>query len=89
VVKAGLVPALRRGRLDNSDEWFFAEMVPGTHPLENLVATLRGLATRLPDNLHEQLQANPQSLLSTIHGLLPDPQSQLLLVRRGLHRRRR
>ena len=35
-VKAGLVPALRKGALPGSDEWFITEMVPGAHPLEEL-----------------------------------------------------
>ena len=34
VVKAGLVPALRKGALPGSDQWFITEMVPGAHPLE-------------------------------------------------------
>ena len=35
-VKAGLIPALREGAISGSQNWFVAEMVPGTHPLEEL-----------------------------------------------------
>ena len=37
VVRAGLIPALERGALPGSAEWFyFPPMVPGSHPLLNL-----------------------------------------------------
>ena len=40
VVRAGLLPALRRGALSGSDDWRIAEMFPGAHPLEQLEAAL-------------------------------------------------
>jgi serine/threonine protein kinase len=40
VVKAGLIPALREGAVPGSEKWFVAEMVPGTHPLEELELAL-------------------------------------------------
>jgi hypothetical protein len=36
LVKAGLLPALRKGALPGSDQWFVVEMLPGAHPLEEL-----------------------------------------------------
>ncbi|MCZ7627460.1 MAG: protein kinase [Candidatus Methylomirabilis sp.] len=42
VVKAGLVPALRRGDLPGSTRWFIARMVPGAAPLDEMEAALRG-----------------------------------------------
>ena len=32
-VKAGLLPAIRRGALPGSEKWFIVEMLPGTGPL--------------------------------------------------------
>src|SRR5262249_35113269 len=55
VVKAGLIPALRRGALATSACWFITEMLPGTHPFEELeVALLRVAVNPLP-GLLEQL----------------------------------
>ena len=36
LVKAGVLPALRSGRIPGSENWFYAEMVPGEVPLEEL-----------------------------------------------------
>src|SRR5262249_17931162 len=36
VVRAGLLPALRRGELAGSERWFVIEMLPGAYPLEEL-----------------------------------------------------
>ena len=35
-VKAGLLPALRKGAQPGSDQWFSIEMLPGPHPAEEL-----------------------------------------------------
>lgn len=40
VVRAGLVPALRRGALPNSDKWKILVLTPGVRPLEELAAHL-------------------------------------------------
>ena len=42
VVKAGLIPALWRGELPGSDQWYVVDMLPGARPLDELeVALLR------------------------------------------------
>ncbi len=44
VVMAGLLPALRQGRLPDSDRWtLLPPMVPGARPLENLALALAGV----------------------------------------------
>ena len=40
VVRAGLIPALRAGRLPGSERWPIAIMLPGTHPLQALASAL-------------------------------------------------
>ncbi len=41
LIKAGLLPAIHRGRLGNSDDtWFIASMKPGNTPLSNLADSL-------------------------------------------------
>ncbi|HEX8941287.1 MAG TPA: extracellular solute-binding protein [Candidatus Limnocylindrales bacterium] len=44
VVRAGLVPALRRGALPGSDGWRIAAMFPGARPFAELAAALRSVA---------------------------------------------
>ncbi|MCB8979404.1 MAG: protein kinase [Ardenticatenaceae bacterium] len=80
LVKAGLIPALRQGALPGSDRWLIVEMVPGTHPLEELEISLLRIATHQPAGLMEQLQRDERGLLRTAKLLLPERDSKLLLV---------
>ena len=80
VVKAGLVPALRKGALPGSDEWFITEMVPGAHPLEELERTLMGIATNPNLKLQEQLAKDSFGLLRAAWMALPGKETELLLV---------
>ena len=40
VVRAGLVPALREGAVEGSENWFFASVMPGSSPFAELEAAL-------------------------------------------------
>src|SRR5262249_39450442 len=55
VVRAGLVPALRRGAVAGSSSWYSVEMVPSSHPFEELEASLLRIAVNPPDHLLRQL----------------------------------
>ena len=79
-VKAGLVPALRKGALPGSDEWFITEMVPGAHPLEELERTQMGIATNPNLKLQEQLAKDSFGLLRAAWMALPGKETELLLV---------
>jgi WD40 repeat protein/serine/threonine protein kinase len=79
-VKAGLIPALRWGDIPGSENWFFAEMVPGTRPLQELEATLLSVAFNEPDDLMEQLQTDDHSLIRIVEKILPNKDDELLLV---------
>jgi WD40 repeat protein len=48
LVRAGLIPALKNGRLPESNTWAYAVMTPGAHPLESLVDCLAELAPGKP-----------------------------------------
>ena len=63
VVKAGVLPALRRGALPGSDQWFVVEMLPGPHPLEELEIGLLRIAGQQPGGLMEQLRRDERGLL--------------------------
>ncbi|MAU00169.1 MAG: hypothetical protein CL608_23765 [Anaerolineaceae bacterium] len=80
VVKAGLVPALRQGALPGSENWFVAEMVPGSHPLEELALRLLPVAVDPPPSLLDPMQKDERGLLRTLRRILPGDDAHLLLV---------
>lgn len=81
LVKAGLVPALRRGGLPGSENWFIVDFMPGAHPLEELEAALLRVATNPPDSLLAQLRQDERGLLRAIKRILPaDENVELVLV---------
>lgn len=82
VVRAGLVPALRRGGLPGSDRWFIAELLPGRHPFAELEGALLRIAVRRPAGaLRELICADVRGLLRAVELILPpDPAVEALLV---------
>ena len=78
-VKAGLLPAIRRGAVPLSGSWFTIEMTPATHPFEQLEDALLGVAVDPPPSLLEQL-AGDQGLQRAVDRVLPHDGSQLLLL---------
>ena len=81
VVKAGIIPALRDNAIPGSEKWFITEMVPGTHPLEELELALWPIAVDPPPSLVEPMQKDIRGLLRTIRRIMPDePGGQLLLI---------
>ncbi len=79
-VKAGLFPALRKGALPGSENWFIAEMLPGTHPLEELEIALLRIAVSRPPSLIEQLTRDARGLLRAARLIIPDDSSEVLLL---------
>ncbi len=81
VVRAGLIPALRRGALPGSQRWFVVEMIPGTNPLQELESALLRVAVNRPANLLERLREDDQGLLHAVQRLLPGgAETELVLV---------
>lgn len=81
VIKAGLIPRLRRGALPGSENWFYIEMVPGAHPMEEMEAALLRVAVNPPASLLRQLQDDERGLLRAIKRVLPDDsKTELVLV---------
>jgi WD40 repeat protein/tRNA A-37 threonylcarbamoyl transferase component Bud32 len=80
VVKAGVLPTLRRGGLPGSDKWFVVEMLPGPHPLEELEIGLLRIAAHQPGGLMEQLRRDERGLSRAARLVLPSPDSTLLLI---------
>ena len=76
VVKAGLLPALRR----DAPEWFVAEMTPGEHPLAELEMALLRVAADQPGGLAEMLRSDERGLLRAAEEMLPTAEGELLLI---------
>lgn len=70
-VKAGLIPALRRGAIPGSEDWFIVEMTPGAHPLAELETALLTIAVNPPPSLQEPLQKNELGLTRVLKRILP------------------
>jgi WD40 repeat protein/serine/threonine protein kinase len=80
VVKAGLIPALREGTIAGSEAWYIVEMMPGTHPLEELEAALLRIAVNPPASLLTQLQEDNRGLTRAVKRILPANGQLLLLI---------
>lgn len=80
LVAAGLVPALRRGALPDSDRWFVISMVPSTSPLQELETALLGVAVRPVENLLDLLTSDPRGLVVAAEQVLGNAEGDLLLI---------
>jgi WD40 repeat protein/serine/threonine protein kinase len=78
-VRAGLVPALRRGGVEGSEDWFIIDLVPGRHPMEELEAALLRVAREPMPGLLQVLETGPRGLLQAVDRVIPKD-SQLVLV---------
>jgi serine/threonine protein kinase/DNA-binding SARP family transcriptional activator/WD40 repeat protein len=78
-VRAGVLPALRRGAVAGSDRWFVATMMPGDDPVGALETALLRIAVNPPTSLRQQL-AQPGGMLRAIRRILPDDRAELLLI---------
>jgi WD40 repeat protein/class 3 adenylate cyclase len=80
VVRAGLIPALRRGAIGGSDRWRIADMFPGSDPLAGLEAALLRTAPDPPSTLIDQLERDEHGLHHSVLRLLPSDGTELVLV---------
>lgn len=80
VVRAGLIPALRRGETTGSDRWFVTAMVPGSHPFEELAGALTKVAVEKASGWANDLAAEDRGLARVVNQLLPDESSELVMV---------
>ena len=80
LVRAGLIPALWRGELPKSDNWYIVDLVPGAHPFEELEVALTRVAAQPVGRLKEHLEDDARGLLRASQLVLPDDDSELLVV---------
>ena len=80
VVRAGLLPAIRRGALEVPGAVLITEMYPGTYPFEELESALGRVAVEPTDHLLDELLADDRGLVRACKHILPDDDSELVLV---------
>jgi serine/threonine protein kinase len=80
VVRAGLIPALRRGALPESEKWFIVDMLPGSRPTEELELGLHRVAVAPVEGLMDQLRSDRRGLVKAAQLVLPEDEGELLLV---------
>ncbi len=80
VVKAGLTPALWRGDLPGSDNWYIIDFLPGRHPLDELEIALTRVSSQETRQLNEHLRRDERGLVRVANLVLPDDGSELLII---------
>jgi WD40 repeat protein len=69
VVRAGLLPALRRD--DRTRDWYIIDLLPGAHPIEGLAAALLSIARAPLPDLGTRLADDPRALVDAANAILP------------------
>ena len=80
VVRAGLLPSVRRGAVPGSDAWFVATMVPGKAPFEELADALRPVSVGDVEGLGAELAAGDEATVDRVVRRLIPTGGELLLV---------
>ena len=79
VVRAGLLPRVRRGDVPGSQGWFVTTMLPGSSPFKELAECLRRVAVADPSGLADRLAEDEAGVDRVLRRLIPGD-GQLLLV---------
>ena len=79
VVRAGLLPRVRRGGVPGSHGWFVTTMQPGSSPFQELAECLRGVAVADSSGVVERLAEDKKGIDRVLRRLVPGD-GQLLLV---------
>ncbi|MCQ3929907.1 MAG: hypothetical protein DPW16_05575 [Chloroflexi bacterium] len=80
VVKAGLIPKLRDGAITGYGSSFYAEMVPGPHPVTQIETELLSFAVNADEAMLQRLREDPTGLTEMVKSVLPGGNSELVLV---------
>lgn len=80
VLRAGLIPALRKGSVQGSERWLVAQMTPGSRPFVELEAALLKATIDPPDSLRELLDDPESGMLSACLRLLPGKSDHLFVL---------
>lgn len=80
VVKAGMLPRIQWGTLDAEVGWYTAEIVPGTHPMEELEVALLAVATNEIPDLFDILTKDERGLVRAIKRIIPEGSEFVLFI---------
>ena len=80
VVRAGLIPALRRGAVAGSEGWVITDMLPGTRPFLELGRALERVAVEFPATARERFADQQVDALQDLERVLPDGAELLLVI---------
>ncbi len=80
LVRAGLLPALRRNAVPGSADWYIVDMIPGGHPFEELELALQRVAIKTSSSLRDEMKRGERGLLQVLRRDLPDDRTPLLLI---------
>jgi WD40 repeat protein len=80
VVKAGLIPSLRAGAIQGSENWFIVEMLPGADPIVELEEAIISVSVNQIAQIVMRLRSNPRALHDIVWDILPKDDSELVLV---------
>ena len=79
LVRAGVLPGVRRGQVAGSEEWFITTMFPGSSPFQALAESLRRVTVTESAGLADRLAEDPGAIDRVLRDLVPED-GQLLLV---------
>lgn len=79
VVRAGILPAFRRGAVGRSRDWFITTMVPGINPFRELSEALMRVAIRTPEYWETILRGRIEGLHLLLKQILPADGSELVI----------
>ncbi|MBK8031307.1 MAG: protein kinase [Chloroflexi bacterium] len=80
LVKAGLIPALWRGAVPDSEHWYIAEMLPSSHPLDELEVALTRIAATQAHHVRDHLERDARGLIRAAQIVLPEDGDLLLVI---------
>ena len=80
VVRAGLVPALRRGAIPGSERWYVIDVVPGLHPFRELETALMAWPSNRPHPSWRSSSATSSASCGRSIACSPTPRPSSLIV---------
>ncbi len=80
VVKAGMIPRIQAGALDQEVNWYTAEIVPGTHPMEELEVALLAVSTSEIPDLYDILTKDERGLVRAVKRIIPENSEFVLFI---------
>lgn len=78
-VRAGVMPALRDGRLEDSHNWFLLTITPNSNPYVELGSALNSVALDAFINIEKELRSSVDSLHNVAEMIMSHPDDRIVL----------